>query len=252
MYHLALDIETLAKPVPENVLHGWEVDVLRSIEQIREELSSKYKKAETIEAHMQEEVDKDAAKLRKMIDKWGFERQGAQILCVGVGLFDEDGAFIADSCTADDDEYSAIKCFIAGLDSIIKRHCLDQPTTVIYTYNGDNFDIPHLTRALIEHHQYPSMKIKSRGGIIDLMKEPYERFCGMNKLDDLYALYKLPNVPEHLLNPDFPLSTGADVARMWEADKVDMGFRVRNHCLQDVYKVGVLASHLNRIFRSGW
>lgn len=231
--HLALDIETLAKAIPESKLREAEA-------RIGEANAKKYKKQETIDKN-------NAADLEAFKDKWKFSREGAQILCIGIGAFDEDGLLLEDYCSAADDEKAVLQTSFEQMSEIINKLPTATFWPLIYTYNGDSFDIPHIIRASIEHGIFPEYPFNPRN-ITDLMKYPFERFLSARKLDDLCSMYGI-TTPSQFDVPDYPKADGSMVAEMWAKDKKDGGTRVDKYCMQDVCKVGKLAALLNKIIR---
>lgn len=225
--YLVLDIETLEKPMPHHILEG-------AVKAITTKNQEQYKKPETIQSHIDEDI-------QNFKDKWKFSRQGAQILCIGIGYFDQNRGTSKYACFPSECEREVLVMAFKQLTEM--TYGRDFP---VYTYNGDSFDWPILIRACAEHEIYPEGKF---GRTTDLIKYPFERFLSTISLDSLYDLYKGSHqMPEELTTPGFTNPTGADVAEMWEADKADGGSRIRNYCLQDVEKTGRIARVVRSIF----
>lgn len=223
---LVLDIETLERPIPEELLAA-----------ARERISGEYVKKDTIEKHV-----------NKWKDGWKFTRHGAQVLCVGFGVFTEEGDIVECFCKAAGDEETALTNALAYYQGAISKHFPMNPTPAIYHYNGDSFDLPILLTACVRNNLFPSTPFES-AQFTDLMKYPYERFVKAEKLDNLLKLYNVRFSPSTFELEDFPNPDGSMVAEMWEKDKSDGGHRVEHYCLQDVLKTGLLAAKINQVIR---
>lgn len=241
--YLALDIETLEKPMPPEV---WEA----KRNAVEEYNKAQYKKPETIAEHIKDDLE-------KFKTKWKFSREGAQILCIGVGFFDADGKMVDGWCEPSDNEAQVLRGFTSGFPKELTRIGGYAPGIwpTIYTFNGDGFDWPHIVRACSEHEVYLPFPLKPRH-CTDLMKYPFERFCANTDLDGICALHGIPEVPAKFKLAEYPQPDGSMVAEMWNRDKLDLAAgvgtpeteRVRRYCLSDVWKVGTLAGRIRKIF----
>lgn len=218
--YAAIDIETIEKEIPAEVLAAEEQKII-------ERVSRQYKQDETIKKHL---VD-DLAKFK---EKWKFSRQGCQVVCVGVGMWSAKG-----------DAPTVIT--FTGEEGVIVRDALtmitDQRPFKIFSYNGDSFDWPILLAKAMKHDIKLQNPIDTRV-LYDLIKYPLERFQSKPvKFDELCEIYGIDALAPCLDGIEPPYD-GSKVAEMYTLDKHDGGQRVALYCRWDVMKVCFMAQKL--------
>lgn len=228
MTMLAIDIETLERPIPEYLL-------TEKQEYYQKKAEGRYKKPEVIEAHATTDLEAWKA-------NWKFTRRGAQVLCVGVAEIDHDGVcWDSIGAVVDSDEAELCRMTYELLTEL-------RPQKIV-TYNGFRFDLPILLTMFARHNRIMPGSL-GKWDYIDLMKAGFEAFASESmKLDDMAELYGVEVPGDAFPVPGFPNPDGSQVAAMWEQDKLDNGTRVKNYCLQDVWKTAHIAHKVNSFVR---
>lgn len=222
---IALDIETLERPLPEGVEEQKKAEFQLAAEKA-------YKKEETIAAHAKEDFE-------KWKERWKFSRRGAQILCVGVGVLDgECRGFSIGHCLPSADEKTALEFFVDVVQSL--------HVTKIVTANGYGFDLPILIAAMARHGLYLPRAL-GKWGCVDLFKDPFEKYAASREsLESLCEIYGVEWPSDRFPTPGFSNPDGSQVAAMWEQDCLDGGTRVKNYCLADVWCTAEIYNRLSR------
>lgn len=251
--YITLDLETLARPISEEALEArkmaLEEQFIRPLSVITDRVHAKYVKDDTRKKHIRQECEKDEEKyeeaLQSWCDGWKFTRRGVQILCVGIGIF-EDCELVESYCNPGPIEADVLSGAFKFLETAAERHNFPY-WPEIFTFNGDSFDWLHFERACIQNRVFPAVPFGVRS-LTDLMKYPFERYAPSESLDSLCDLYGGVEVPEQFLVEDFPSPNGSMVAEMWELDQKDSEGRVERYCLQDIYKTGMIAGLRRRLW----
>lgn len=223
---IALDIETLERPLPEGVEEQKRAEFQAAAE-------AAYKKPETIEAHAKEDFE-------KWKERWKFSRKGAQILCVGVGVLDgETPGFSIGFCTPSQDERVVLESLLSFLECV--------HVTKVVTVNGYSFDLPILFSAMAKHGLGFSRPV-GKWGYVDLLKEPYEKYsANRESLESLCEIYGVEWPADRFPTPGFSDPNGSQVAAMWEQDLADGGTRIEKYCLSDVWCTAEIYNRLSRL-----
>jgi DNA polymerase elongation subunit (family B) len=226
--YLVVDIETLERPMPLEMLAD-------GIKKIEERNKGKYKNESTIQSHNAEDID-------ALKDKWKFSKGGAQLLAVGwLGLEDTNRGHDMPSafCTASGVESEVVKDFVGLLD-------MHKPQYLV-AYNGNGFDFPILTAAMIRNNIFPSHPMNQRNWI-DLMRWPFsfhdKKYESLESLATAYQVAWPSNAIEGFPDPD-----GSQVAAMWQADLDDgrSKKRIEAYCTQDVTVTAEILAKILRI-----
>lgn len=219
--YAAIDIETIERPIPEAVSVAYEA-------KLKEKLSAQYKKQETVDQHMAED-------LAAFKNRWKFTRGGCEIVCVGVGLW------------SGSKDTPHVSTFIDGGEAKIIQSALtwlsDNNPFKVFTYNGDAFDWPILLAKAMQYDVNLTRKIVYKD-TYDLIKYPFERFQPKAvKFDELCELCGVGAQMPTLKGIEPPYD-GSKVALMVELDKADGGRRVADYCAWDVAKTCLFARKL--------
>jgi hypothetical protein len=237
---ITLDIETLERPIPEHELEAAKA-------KIREKNEEQYKKPETVEAHCNEDLE-------KFQERWKFSRQGAKVLCVGIGIF-EGRDMVDHICCPGDSEFQMLEETALDFDRVIHAHaCAECPK--FYTFNGSSFDLPILASACSRNltgitNCWP---LDTRQHT-DLMRHPFEQYIGGSvNLETMFKLHSILDVPEKYQIEDFPDADGSQVVEMWEKDKarnktIGLASRIVRYSAQDCWKTGQIVLGLRQVFK---
>lgn len=248
--HIILDIETLALPIPDDVMR---VQTKKAFEAAE----ARFKKPEVIEAHAKEDVE-------AFMDRWKFSRQGARICCIGFGAVTTDCELVVNAVDGsringtlnspgffDDVERNTLKYFSAAIDEVVEEHGVFAAPGLV-TFNGNVFDLPILTAALSRHDVELTTRFMPRAHI-DLAQYPLERFAsrkaGLGELAEIYGvdwqelakMYPVKDFEDREI-------TGADVQEMFEKDLADIGKRVQNYCQRDIHATAKILEAQQRLW----
>lgn len=221
--YLALDIETVEKPMPEDVLAEF---TKNKLEALREE----YQKEDTVQKHLLKSQG-------QFLDRWKFSREGARIICIGVYEPEVSNRWAVQS----GDEEAVVRTAFNHIRSITQEgHSNVQR---IFTFNGDKFDLPILLAAACRYKLKLGYPLKI---FTDLMKWPLEIGLGMISLERLAAIYGV-EWPETEI-PGFPNPDGSQVAAMHDADGRDAGGRVAKYCADDCQVTWEIGNRIGQVF----
>lgn len=233
MNYLIFDIETVATPLPPEVIEQIQEENAVNEDEILAKLTAKYKRQETIDSHfvtdLQKARDKEAGAVEKYSKELSFNPFYSEIICIGVCLYDSFEAI---------EEY---KCFFGAPELNILQMFLNySPPDRYVTYNGVRFDWVHIRNKIVKYNLELLNGKLSYKNHIDLTQAGIQKYQKATKLDDACKFNYISQDQAKELYPvkDFEDQnlTGEDVARLHQLDKMDEGNRVSNYCLQDVWK----------------
>jgi len=237
MNYLIFDIETIAIPIPLEVLEQVEKENEVDENAIYKKLQAKYKRQETIDKHYESDLQKAKEAQTTAVEKYqrdlAFNPFYSEIVAIGYcELVDGEEMY---SCNAHSKE----------ADLIYKFGQSEIEGWKYVTYNGNRFDWFHIRNKLNKYKLGLKSKLSFKNHI-DLTQAGIARYgkpisldkvCKENYISQIEAEKKFPV-------EGFTMPNGSNVQEMYDLDQLDRenGLinvkpnRVANYCLQDVWK----------------